>query len=118
MGSVNDQDGRAQGPLLTVKQTAQRLGLTEWQVRHGIQDGSLPALRISEHRLRVRVADVARLLAGGGDQRLAALKQSHNARLLRQDIERIAVLVRELEARAEALIAQLDDAAGQGEDHR
>lgn len=105
-------------PLLTVKQAAQRLGLTEWQLRHGIEQGRIPAVRVSEHRLRVRAADVDAMLRGDGDERLAALAHSHNAHALRRDIERIAGLVSELAARAEALVALLDEAAGQGGNHR
>ena len=46
----------------TIGQAADFLGLTERSIRRYIADGKLPAFRLGEKQIRIRVADVDTLL--------------------------------------------------------
>ena len=106
MGSLEERDGGWQGPLLTVKQAARRLGLTEWQLRHSIEQGYVPAVRVSEHRLRVRVADVESIVATTNGQTVAAARLAQ-VRALHERLEQITEEVKGLAEDCRRLLADL-----------
>jgi len=108
--------GPGDGELgLTVKATAAYLNVSEDAVRRMMRAGRLAYFQTGErYGYRISTAEVRRLLgqeAGRGRPAAPDRRREDAVRLLRQDIERIAGLVRELDARAEALIARLDAAA-------
>lgn len=47
---------------LTVKQAAEQLGVCSRTVRRRVADGSLPAVRVGPHLVRVRADDIVRLV--------------------------------------------------------
>jgi len=54
--------------LLSVGGTAEELGVSENTVRNWIAQGKLPAIRIGERIIRIRVADLAALITRVGEQ--------------------------------------------------
>lgn len=53
---------RRSAELCTIGQAADYLRLTERSIRRYIAEGKLPALRLGEKHIRIRVADVDALL--------------------------------------------------------
>lgn len=49
--------------LLTVRQVAQRLGVTEWTIYQWSAKGRLPCIRMSRRALRFSEADIAKFQA-------------------------------------------------------
>ena len=52
----------ARVPTVSVDEAASWLGVGRSAYYQGVQDGTLPAIKVSPHRLRVPVAALARLL--------------------------------------------------------
>jgi len=51
--------------LLTVREVAEHLKLNEQTIRNWIDQGSLAAVRVGRRRVRIRRADLERLIADG-----------------------------------------------------
>jgi len=59
-------DAKFAGPMLTTREVAEALALTERKVRNLVAEGRLPAARLGRRTMRFRREDVVALLVASG----------------------------------------------------